>query len=136
MTAEEARNSRYSAEDEKLGHKNTFNLLVSDYINDIERNIRKVMRYTNAVVYSLKDLCNRIDIVDEIVRQLKEEGFEVEAEPYCGIELDMFWYDLYITWRKQKNYSIHVRSKNDTTSSIFHNSPCGFDYYGKTNFQV
>ena len=100
MTAEEARNSRYSAEDEKVGHHNTFNLLVSDYINDIERNIRKVMHYTDAVIYSLKDLCNRTDIVEEIVRLLKEDGFEVVAEVQCNIELDIFWNDLYITWRK------------------------------------
>lgn len=99
MTAEEARNSKYSAEDEKLGHKNTFNLIVSDYINDIDRKIRKVMRYTNAAIYSLKDLCNRTDIVDEIVRQLKEDGFEVTAEVDCNVELDIFWHDLYITWR-------------------------------------
>lgn len=100
MTAEEARNGRYSTEDEKLGYKNTFNLLVSDYVNDIERKIRKVMRYTDAVVYSLKDLCNRKDIVDEIVRLLKEEGFEVSLEIHCELELDIFWDDLYITWRK------------------------------------
>lgn len=99
MTAEEARSLRYSAEDEKIGHKNTFNLLVSDYINDIERKIRKVMRYTDATIYSLKDLCNRTDIVDKIVRQLKENGFEVTAEVDCNVELDMYWDDLYITWR-------------------------------------
>lgn len=100
MNAEEARNGRYSAEDEKPGRKNTFNLVVSDYINDIERKIRKVMRYTDAVVYPLKDLCNRTDIVDEIVRLLKEEGFEVTAEVNCNLELDMFWHDLCITWRE------------------------------------
>ena len=100
MTAEEARNGRYSAEDENPGHHNTFFLLVSDYINDIERKIRKVMCYTDAAVYSLKDLCNRTDIVGEIVRLLKEAGFEVTAKLYCEAELDMFWYDLYITWRK------------------------------------
>ena len=100
MTAEEARNSRYSPEDEKPGHKNTFNLLVSDYINDIECKIRKVMHYTDTAIYSLKDLCNRTDIVDEIVRQLKESGFEVTAEVECNVELDIFWHDLYITWRK------------------------------------
>ena len=79
MTAEEARNSRYSAEDEKPGHHNTFNLLVSDYINDIEREIRKVMHYTDAIIYSLKDLCNRRDIVNEIMHLLEEDGFEVVA---------------------------------------------------------
>lgn len=99
MTAEEARNSRYSAEDEKPGHHNTFVLLVSDYINDIERKIRKVMRYTDSAVYSLKDLCNRSDIVDEIVRLLKESGFEVSVDPHCDLELDIFWDELYITWR-------------------------------------
>lgn len=100
MTAEEARNGRYSAEDEQPGHHNTFVLLVSDYINDIERKIRKVMRYTDAAIYSLKDLCNRKDIVDEIVRILKEEGFEVTTDPQCVTELDIGWYDLFITWRK------------------------------------
>jgi hypothetical protein len=101
MNVEEARNSRYTHEDELPGHKNTFYLLVSDYINDIERKIRKVMCYTDATIYSLKDLCNRTDIVDEIVRQLKAEGFEVTAEVKCNIELDIFWHDLYITWRKK-----------------------------------
>lgn len=100
MTAEEARNSRYSAEDEKLGHKNAFNLLVSDYINDIERKIRKVMHYTDAAIYSLEDLCNRKDIADEIVCLLKEDGFEVSVVAKCNIESDMDWYDLYITWKK------------------------------------
>lgn len=100
MTAEEARNSRYSAEDEKPGHTNIFVLLVSEYINDIERKIRKVMRFTDAAIYSLKDLCNRKDIVDEIVRLLKEDGFEVSTKTYYNYDLDMSWYDLYITWRK------------------------------------
>ena len=97
---EEARNSRYSAEDEKPGHHNTFNLLVFDYLNDIEQKIRQVMHYTDATVYSLKDLCNRTDIVDEIVRLLKEEGFKVSLEPHCELELDIFWDDLFITWKK------------------------------------
>ena len=100
MTAEEARNSRYSAEDEKPGRHNTFFLLVSDYINDIECKIRKVMRYTDAAIYSLKDLCNREDIADEIVRLLKEAGFKVSVVAKCNVEIGMSWYDLYITWRK------------------------------------
>ena len=53
MTAEEARSLRQSAEDEKVGHKNTFNMLVSDYVNDIERKIRKVACFTDAAIYSL-----------------------------------------------------------------------------------
>lgn len=100
MTAEEARNSRYSAEDEKPGHHNTFNLLVFDYLHDIERIIRQVMCYTDAVVYSLKDLCNRKDIVDEIMRLLDEAGFKVVAKANCNVDLDMEWYDLFITWKK------------------------------------
>lgn len=100
MTAEEARNSRYSAEDEKPGHHNTFNLLVFDYFNDIERKIRQVARYTDAAIYSLKDLCNRKDIVDEIIRLLEEAGFKVIAEENCNVELNMEWYDLFITWKK------------------------------------
>lgn len=100
MTAEDARNGRYSSEDEKLGHKNTFNLLVSDYINDIERKIRKVMRFTDAAVYSLKDLCNRSDIADKIVLLLREAGFEVVAEAHFVEDVDVVWFDLYITWRK------------------------------------
>lgn len=100
MTAEEARNSRYSVEDEKPGHHNTFNLLVNDYINDIERKIRKVAPFTDAAIYSLKDLCNRTDIADEIVRQLRAAGFEVTAEIPCNLGSHVFWVDLYITWRK------------------------------------
>lgn len=100
MTAEEARSLRYSAEDEKVGHKNTFNLLVSDYVNDIERKIRKVACYTNAAIYSLKDLCNRTDVADEIVRQLKAAGFEVTPEVKCNLGTHWRWVDLYITWRK------------------------------------
>ena len=100
MTAEEVRNSRYSAEDEKPGHHNTFNLLVSDYINDIELKIRQVMHYTDAIIYSLKYLCNRRDIVNEIMRLLEEAGFEVVAEANCNNELNMDWYELFITWRK------------------------------------
>lgn len=102
MTAEEARNSRYSPEDEKPGHENTFNMLVSDYINDIESKIWKVARFTDAAIYSLKDLCNRTDIVDEIVRLLKEDGFEVTTKTYYNYDLNIKWNELYITWRKIK----------------------------------
>lgn len=100
MTAEEARNSRYSAEDEKPEHYNTFNLLVIDYLHDIEHKIRQVMHYTDAIIYSLKDLCNRTDIVGEIVRLLKDKGFEVTSEVKCNLGSHVFWADLYITWRK------------------------------------
>ena len=100
MTAEEARNSRYSAKDEKPGRRNKFNLLVFDYLHDIERIIRQVMCYTDAAVYSLKDLCNHKDIVDEIMRLLDEAGFKVVAKANCNVDLDMEWYDLYITWKK------------------------------------
>lgn len=98
MTAEEARNCRYSAEDEKVGHKNTFNLLVSDYVNDIERKIRKVACFTDAAIYSLKDLCNRTDVVDEIVRQLRASGFVVTPDVKCYLGTHVVWADLYITW--------------------------------------
>lgn len=86
MTAEEARNSRYSAKDEKPGCRNKFNLLVFDYLHDIERIIRQVMCYTDAAVYSLKDLCNRKDIVDEIMRLLDEAGFKVVAKANCNVD--------------------------------------------------
>ena len=98
MTAEEARNRRHSAEDEKVGNKNTFNLLVSDYVNDIECKIRKVACYTNAAIYSLKDLANRTDVVEEIIRQLRESGFGVTPEVKCYLGTHIFWADLYITW--------------------------------------
>lgn len=86
MTAEEARKLRYSKEDEKVGRRNKFNLLVFDYLHDIERIIRQVMCYTDAAVYSLKDLCNRKDIVDEIMRLLDEAGFKVVAEANCNVD--------------------------------------------------
>lgn len=98
MTAEEARKLRHSAEDEKVGHKNTFNLLVSDYVNDIERKIRKVACFTDAAIYSLKDLCNRSDVADEIVRQLRESGFKVTRDAKCYLGTHVVWADLYITW--------------------------------------
>jgi hypothetical protein len=98
MTAEEARSLRHSAEDEKVGHKNTFNLLVSDYVNDIERKIRKVACFTDAAIYSLKDLCNRTDVVEEIVRQLKATGFKVTPDVKCYLGTHVMWADLYITW--------------------------------------
>ena len=100
MTAEEARNSRYSTRDVNPGRCNQFSLLVFDYLHDIERIIRQVMCYTDAAVYSLKDLCNRKDIVDEIMRLLDEAGFKVVAKANCNVDLDMEWYDLYITWKK------------------------------------
>ena len=40
------------------------------------------------------------DIVNEIMRLLEEDGFEVIAEANCNIELNMDWYELFITWRK------------------------------------
>ena len=98
MTAEEARSLRQSAEDEKVGHKNTFNMLVSDYVNDIERKIRKVACFTDAAIYSLKDLCNRTDVADEIVRQLRESGFKVTPDVKCYLGTHVMWADLYITW--------------------------------------
>lgn len=103
ITAEEARNSRHSVEDEKVGHKNTFNLLVSDYVNDIERKIRKVMCFTDSTIYSLKGLCNRTDVADEIVRQLRSAGFEVTPEVKCYLGPHLIWIDLYITWRKRND---------------------------------
>lgn len=51
MTAEEARKRRYSKEDEKGGHKNTFNLLVLDYINQIYNNIGYVAIYTDSLIF-------------------------------------------------------------------------------------
>ena len=56
MTAEEARKLRYSKEDEKVGHKNTFNLLVSDYINQIDSKISHVATYTDSLIFPLNDL--------------------------------------------------------------------------------
>ena len=100
MTAEEARNNRDSEEDEKIGHRNTFNLLINDYVNKIENKIRLVSRYTDSLIYPLSDLCNRDDIVKEIISVLEEDGFKVTTEDYCINESSMSWYDLYVTWRK------------------------------------
>lgn len=58
------------------------------------------MRYTDATIYSMKDMCNRADIVEEIVRLLKEDGFEVITKTYYNYDLDINWRDLYITWRR------------------------------------
>lgn len=100
MTAEEARQLRYSKEDEQIGHKNTFNLLVGDYVNVIESKIRSVARYTDAGIYPLPDLCNRGDVVEKIVDTLRTDGFTVSVETKYRFDIKACYFDLYITWRK------------------------------------
>lgn len=100
MTAEEARQLRYSKEDEKVGHKNTFNLLVGDYVNMIEDKIRSIARYTDAGIYPLPDLCNRQDVVEEIVKTLIKDGFTVSPETKYRFDISAYCFELYISWRK------------------------------------
>lgn len=105
MTAEEARKLRYSKEDEKVGHKNTFNLLVSDYINQIDSKIGHVATYTDSLIFPLNELCNRQDIVDEIVKQLKKDGYIVSLQTkYVTLQTKYYFdiksyvFELYISW--------------------------------------
>ena len=100
MTAEEARRLKYTKEDEKVGHKNTFNLLVGDYVNMIEDKIRNVARYTDAGIYPLHDLCNRRDVVNEIVKTLTKDGFTVSTETKYYFDIKAYGCVLYISWRK------------------------------------
>lgn len=100
MTAEEARNLRYTKEDEKIGHKNTFNLLVGDYVNMIEDKIRNVARYTDAGIYPLYDLCNKQDVVEEIIKTLIKDGFTVSVETKYHFDIKAYGFVLYISWRK------------------------------------
>ena len=100
MTAEEARQLRHSKEDEQIGHKNTFNLLVGDYVDMIESKIRSVARYTGAGIYPLPDLCNRGDVVEKIVDTLRTDGFTVSVETKYRFDIKACYFDLYITWRK------------------------------------
>ena len=72
MTAEEAKANRYSKNDEKIGYRNTFNLLVADYLNKIYFEISHVSTYTDGLVYPLDRLVNRRDIVDEIATTLPD----------------------------------------------------------------
>ena len=98
MTAEEARKRRYSKEDEKVGHKNTFNLLVSDYINQIDSKISHVATYTDSLIFPLNDLCNRQDIVNEIVKQLKKDGYIVSLQTKYYFDIKSYVFELYISW--------------------------------------
>ena len=96
MTAKEARANRYSKEDEKISYRNTFNLLVADYLNNIYSEINRVSTYTDGLVYPLDRLVNRRDIVDEIVKNLKNDGYIVNMNESYLDKLD--WYTLYISW--------------------------------------
>ena len=98
MTAEEARKLRYSKEDEKGGHKNTFNLLVLDYINQIYNNIGYVAIYTDSLIFPLNDLCNRQDIVNEIVKRLKKDGYIVSSQTKYYFDIKSYVFELYISW--------------------------------------
>lgn len=96
MTAKEARANRYSKEDEKISYRNTFNLLVADYLNNIYSEISRVSTYTDGLVYPLDRLVNRRDIVDEIVKNLKDDGYSVNMDESYLDKID--WYTLYISW--------------------------------------
>lgn len=96
MTAKEARANRYSKEDEKISYRNTFNLLVADYLNNIYSEISHVSTYTDGLVYPLDKLVNRRDIVDEIVKTLKNDGYIVNMDESYLNKID--WYTLYISW--------------------------------------
>ena len=98
MTAEEARKRRYSKEDEKVGHKNTFNLLVSDYINQIDSKISHVATYTDSLIFPLNDLCNRQDVVEEIVKTLVKDGFIISVETKYHFDIKAYGFVLYISW--------------------------------------
>lgn len=96
MTATEARANRYSEDDEKIGHRNTFNLLVGGYLNNIHSDISHVSTYTNGLVYPLDKLVNRRDVVEEIIKHLKNDGYTVTIDES---NLDkVTWYTLYISW--------------------------------------
>lgn len=96
MTAKEARANRYSKNDEKISYRNTFNLLVADYLNNIYSEISRVSTYTDGLVYPLDRLVNRRDIVDEIVKNLKDDGYIVNMDESYLDKID--WYTLYISW--------------------------------------
>ena len=96
MTAKEARANRYSKEDEKISYRNTFNLLVADYLNNIYSEISHVSTYTDGLVYPLDRLVNRRDIVDEIVKNLKDDGYIVNMDESYLDKID--WFTLYISW--------------------------------------
>lgn len=96
MTATEARANRYSKDDEKIGYRNTFNLLVADYLNNIHSDISHVSTYTDGLVYTLDKLVNRRDVVEEIMKHLKNDGYTVKMDESWLDNLT--WYTLYISW--------------------------------------
>jgi len=96
MTATEARANRYSKDDEKIGYRNTFNLLVADYLNNIHSDISHVSTYTDGLVYTLDKLINRRDVVEEIIKHLTNDGYTVKMDESWLDNLT--WYTLYISW--------------------------------------
>ena len=52
--------------------------------------------YTDGLVYPLDRLVNRRDIVDEIVKNLKNDGYSVNMDESYFNDID--WYTLYISW--------------------------------------
>jgi len=55
-----------------------------------------VSTYTDGLVYNLDRLVNRRDIVDEIVKNLKDDGYSVNMDEFYFNNID--WYTLYISW--------------------------------------
>ena len=104
MTAAEARGNRDTKEDEQVGHRNTFNLMVNDYYFTITATIRRVSRYTAALVYPLNEMCGRTDIITDIMKLLTEDGFSVVAisnnklHEYAELANFPLPYTLYISW--------------------------------------
>lgn len=96
MKAEEARKQRYSSTAEQVGFRNTFNLLVGDYYQNIQSKISSICKYTDSLVVPLYDLCNREDCVKHLVWELKEDGYKVDYDENCWNNIS--WYTLYITW--------------------------------------
>ena len=92
MTAEKARKLRYSKEDEKVGHKNTFNLLVSDYINQIDSKIkdeRSKIMIQETEKSRVEFMDSQVGLIESVLVERKREGgyFEGYTKNYTPVHI-------------------------------------------------
>jgi hypothetical protein len=102
MTAEEARKNRIPTEGEGVGKTNIINLLVMDYVNKIDAEIRTVSRYADSLLYPIYDLEGRYDVLSKIIEDFRKNGFNVDYnEVYYDNDSAVGAYTLlYISWYK------------------------------------
>ena len=103
ISANEARKLRIPKEEEAVGKKNTFNLLVGDILNDIECKIHKVASYTDGIEYKFKYTFNRNDVVDAVMKELQKAGYNLWLDMKFNFNTRIYLYTLYISWNLEND---------------------------------